>query len=53
MLSLFKSDPKKKLSKRYYELLEQTMLAQRNGDIRKYSELSYEAEAVKQEMDSL
>jgi hypothetical protein len=53
MLSLFKSDPTKKLQKQYESLLEKAMLAQRNGDIRSCSELTYEAEKIKTEIDRL
>ena len=40
MLSIFKSDPGKKLRKSYNLKLEQAMIAQRNGDIRNYSLIS-------------
>ena len=46
MFSLFKSDPLKKLNQQYSAKLEQAMLSQRNGDIRGYSELTYEAEQI-------
>ena len=46
MFSLFKSDPVKKLEKKYDELLEKGMQAQRNGDIKTYSLLTEEAEAI-------
>lgn len=44
MFGLFKNDPVKKLRKKHSQLQEQAMIAQRNGDIRKYSMLSLEAE---------
>ena len=53
MFGLFKTDPKKKLDQEYKALLEQAMHAQRNGDIRKYSELTEMAEAKKKELDLL
>ncbi|TDR14016.1 DUF6435 family protein [Marinomonas communis] len=53
MLSLFKSNPTKKLEKRYSELLEQAMQAQRKGDIRTYSMLTAEAEAVHEQIKAL
>ena len=53
MFGLFKSDPKKKLDQQYKALLEQAMLAQRSGDIRKYSELTELAEQKKRELDQL
>ncbi|MBZ0332881.1 DUF6435 family protein [Marinobacter sp. AL4B] len=46
MLPFFKKDPAKKLKKQYSTLLERAMKAQRNGDIRTYSELSAEAAEV-------
>lgn len=51
MLSLFKSDPSKKLKKEYKAKLEKALLAQRNGNIRSYSELTAEAEKLAQEID--
>ncbi len=53
MFGFFKADPKKKLDKEYKALLEQAMQAQRNGDIRKYSELTELAEKKKEELDRL
>lgn len=46
MFSLFKTNPLKKLQKQYDAKLEQAMLAQRNGDIRGYSEITAEAEVI-------
>lgn len=46
MFSIFKSDPTKKLQKQRSALLEQAMLAQRNGDIRTYSELTAKADEI-------
>ncbi|MDO7085618.1 DUF6435 family protein [Pseudocolwellia sp. AS88] len=46
MFSIFKSDPIKKLNKSYEAKLEQAMQSQRNGDIKTYSELTYEAEQI-------
>lgn len=46
MFSLFKTDPLKKLNQQYSAKLEQAMLAQRNGDIKSYSALTYEAEQI-------
>ena len=51
MFSFLKSDPIKKLDKEYGELLEKPMQAQRSGDIRLYSELTEQAEAVKAKID--
>ena len=46
MFSIFKQDPIKKLNKQLSIKLEQAMNAQRNGDIRTYSQLSAEAEEI-------
>lgn len=46
MFSFFKKDPTKKLHKQLSIKLEQPIHAQRNGDIRKYAELSFEAEQI-------
>ena len=46
MFSLFKSNPVKKLNKQYEAKLEQAMHAQRNGDIKTYSQLTFEAEQI-------
>jgi hypothetical protein len=53
MFSLFKRDEKKKLQKVYSQKLEQALHFQRNGNIRKYSELTTEAEAIKIQLDQL
>ncbi|MDG1206764.1 MAG: DUF6435 family protein [Pseudomonadales bacterium] len=53
MFGLFKSDPSKKLLKQYKAKLEKAMHAQRNGDIRSYSFLTEEAEALKVQLDEL
>ncbi|MFA3790862.1 DUF6435 family protein [Aliiglaciecola sp. SL4] len=46
MFSIFKSDPTKKLKKQHAVKLEKAMHAQRNGDIKSYSQLTYEAEEI-------
>lgn len=46
MFVFLKPNPLKTLRKQYLVLLEAAMQAQRNGDIRRYSELTEEAEAV-------
>jgi hypothetical protein len=53
MFSLFKQDPIKKLKKAYMTKLEQAMNAQRNGDIKAYSQISSEAEAIHEEIIKL
>lgn len=51
MLSWLKPDPVKKLRKQYHEKLEAAMHAQRNGDIKGYSMLSKEADALWQQIN--
>ncbi|WP_111642290.1 DUF6435 family protein [Marinimicrobium alkaliphilum] len=53
MFNLFKSDPSKKLQKAYEAKLEQAMQSQRNGDIRRYSELSAEADVIYKQLQAL
>lgn len=53
MFSLFKTDPTKKLKKQYSAKLEQAMLAQRNGDMRRYASLTVEADSLWKEIQSI
>jgi hypothetical protein len=53
MFSLFKSNPIKKLQKNYQTKLEEAMLAQRKGDIKSYSMITAEAEAIYAEIKLL
>lgn len=53
MFGLFKKDPQKALQQQYRNKLEEAMLAQRNGDIKSFSSLSEEAEALLQQIDQL
>lgn len=53
MFSIFKKDSVKKLTKIYMAKLEEGMHAQRNGDIKSYSRISTEAEAVRIEIEAL
>jgi hypothetical protein len=53
MFGLFKSDPTKKLRKTYDMKLEQAMLAQRKGDIKSYSMLTAEAEALWAQIEAI
>ncbi|MFT5814573.1 MAG: hypothetical protein ACI9VT_002334, partial [Psychroserpens sp.] len=53
MFSIFKSDPLKKLNKRYEAKLEQAMHAQRNGDIKGYAMITAEAEKIAVEIEAL
>ena len=51
MFNIFASNPTKKLRKKFNQKLEDAMLAQRSGDIRKYSELTEQAEALRIELE--
>lgn len=53
MFGIFKSDPRKGLQKDYEKKLAAAMHAQRNGDIRAYSTLTEEAEALYAELQAL
>ena len=53
LFKLFKKDPAKKLRKEYHLKLEKALYAQRNGNIREYSFLTSEAEAVKERLDAV
>jgi hypothetical protein len=52
MFGLFKKDPLKQWQKEYDGLLTQAFQAQRNGNIRLYSTLTAEAEAVREKMEA-
>ena len=53
MFGWLKKDPRGKLQKAYEAKLTEAMTRQRNGDIRGYSALTAEAEAIKSQMDQL
>jgi hypothetical protein len=53
MFSIFKKDPIKKLNKQLSIKLEQAMKMQRNGNIRAYSQLSFEAEEIDKQIIKL
>ena len=53
VFSFLKKDPLHKLNKQYSELLEQALAAQRRGDIRSYSQLTSDAEALGATIDAL
>jgi len=53
MFGLFKSNPTKKLRKTYDAKLEQAMQAQRKGDIKTYSMLTAEAEAIWADIEAI
>ncbi|MHA7878949.1 MAG: DUF6435 family protein [Saccharospirillum sp.] len=53
MFGWLKPDPVKKKQKEYETLLGKAMAAQRNGDIRTYSLLTEQANALHQEIETL
>lgn len=53
MFSLFKSNPTKKLRKQLAKLQAEAMNASRNGNIRKSSEISAEADKIWQEIQRI
>lgn len=53
MFGLFKSSPLKKMQAQHEDLLTRAFQAQRNGDIRSYSTLTAEAEALREKIESL
>jgi len=53
MFGLFKKDPIKKLKLEYASKLKEGMIAQRSGDIFKYSELTKEANKILSEIESI
>ena len=53
MFSIFKSDPRKKLKKQHSAILEKAMHAQRNGDIKSYSQLTVEADTIYKQLQAL
>lgn len=53
MFGLFNKSPLKKLEKERDTLVTRAFQAQRNGNIRLYSSLTAEAEAVREEIESI
>ena len=53
MFGFLKANPEKKLQEKYEKLLLEAMQFQRKGDIKSYSMITAEAEAVKEELDKL
>lgn len=53
MFGLFKKDPVQKLQNQYEAKLAKAMQAQRNGDIRSFSELTEEATEIQKQIESL
>lgn len=51
-VEVFQKNPAKGLRKQYGQLVEKAFQAQRNGNIRLYSELTVEAEEVRSELDA-
>ena len=53
MFGFLRPDPKKRLQKRYMQLMEEARDLQRRGDMPAFAEKSAEAEAVGRELDAL
>ena len=53
MFGLFSKSPLKRLERDHAALLTRAFNAQRNGDIRQYSLLTAEAEALREKIDNL
>ena len=53
MFSLFKSSPLKKWQKQHEILVTRAFEAQRNGNIRLYSDLTAEAETLREKIENL
>ena len=51
MLSLFKRDPSSRLRKAYAQKVQAAYQAQQNGNVRQYSLLTAEADALKKKLD--
>ena len=53
MFGWLKPDPVKKLDKQYQAKLKEAMETQRNGNIRRYAELTQEAESIRESLEAL
>lgn len=53
MFSLFKRDPARRLEQAYARKVNEAFQAQQNGNVRKYSLLTAEAEAIKEQISSV
>ncbi len=53
MFSFFKKDPSRALDKQFRALLEQARDAQRGGDIKRYAELTGQADEVARKLEAL
>jgi len=52
-MNLFKSNPAKKLQKKYEQKLTEALLAQRGGNIQGFASLTEEAQKIKAQIDAL
>jgi hypothetical protein len=53
MFNFLKKDPVKKLKTEHDKLSTQAFHAQRNGDIKLYSELSFKAQEIQKQIDQI
>ncbi|GAB1264176.1 hypothetical protein NBRC116493_10270 [Aurantivibrio infirmus] len=53
MFGWLKKDPIKKLDAQYQAKLKEAMESQRNGNIRRYAELTQQAESIRESMEAL
>ena len=53
MLSFLKANPTRRLEKDYAKKVQQAFEAQQNGNIRKYSELTMEAEHLRAKIEQI
>jgi hypothetical protein len=53
MFGLFKKNPVEKLEKQYSSIMTKAVEAQRNGDIKTFSTLSFEAEEILKKIDKI
>ena len=53
MFGIFKTNPADKLRRQYNETLTRAMRAQREGDIRTYSELTAAAEKIRDQIEAV
>jgi hypothetical protein len=53
MFNFFKKDPRKKLEKKYLQLMEEARDIQRSGNLKLYAQKIEEAQAVQRELEDL
>lgn len=53
MFGWLKSDPVERLNKQYETKLKEAMETQRSGNIRRYAELTEEAESIRDSMEAI